>query len=150
MKFLSVPRAGPPFFASSLHHDPFYTNFLQVSIPIIYGIMHELYTSWLGSYSCHGSKCQMYSYLAVCCQKKTKKLYGPFYGWGSTASRVKPPWGGSLIFTTKFPEIPGTHFIDLGRMKGLVNLGAAHWFWTRGLWIGNPASWPLGHYSLAN
>ena len=29
----------------------------------------------------------------------------PFYGWG-------------LIFTTKFPEIPGTHFIDLGKMKG--------------------------------
>ena len=22
------------------------------------------------------------------------------------------------FFTTKFPEIPGTHFIDLGRMKG--------------------------------
>ena len=64
---------------------------------------------------------------------KKKKNYGPFYGWGSTASRVKPPCGGSLIFTTKFPEIPGTHFIDLGRMKGLVNLGAAHWFLTRGL-----------------
>ena len=26
--------------------------------------------------------------------------------------------GGSLLFTTKFPEIPGTHFINLGRMKG--------------------------------
>ena len=24
----------------------------------------------------------------------------------------------TLLFTTKFPEIPGTHFIDLGRMKG--------------------------------
>ena len=23
----------------------------------------------------------------------------------------------SLLFTTKFPEIPGTHFIDLVRMK---------------------------------
>ena len=33
-----------------------------------------------------------------------------FYGWGST--------GGSLLFTTKFPEIPGTHLIDLGRMGG--------------------------------
>ena len=42
----------------------------------------------------------------------------PFYGWGSTASRLEPPRGGSLLFTTKFPEIPGTHFIDLGRMKG--------------------------------
>ena len=42
----------------------------------------------------------------------------PFYGWGSTASRLEPLQGGSLLFTTKFPEIPVTHFIDLGRMKG--------------------------------
>ena len=42
----------------------------------------------------------------------------PFYGWGSTASRLEPLRGSSLFFTTKFPEIPGTHFIDLGRMKG--------------------------------
>ena len=43
----------------------------------------------------------------------------PFHGWGSTASRLEPLLGGgSLPFTTKFPEIPGTHFIDLGRMKG--------------------------------
>ena len=32
----------------------------------------------------------------------------PFYGWGSTASRLEPLRGGSLLFTTKFPEIPGT------------------------------------------
>ena len=55
--------------------------------------------------------------------KKKKKLYGPF-----------------LLFTTKFPEIPGTHFIDLGRMKGWVNLGATQWFWTRDPWIGNPVT----------
>ena len=36
-----------------------------------------------------------------------------FYGWGSTASTLEPLQGGSLLFTTKFPEIPGTHFIDL-------------------------------------
>ena len=47
-----------------------------------------------------------------------------FYGWGSTVSRLEPLQGGSLLFTTKFPEIPGTHFIDLGRMKGWVDLGA--------------------------
>ena len=40
----------------------------------------------------------------------------PFYGWVSTFSRLEPPRGGSLFFTTKFPEIPSTHFIDLGRM----------------------------------
>ena len=42
----------------------------------------------------------------------------PFDGWGSTASRLKPLQGGSLLFATKSPEIPGTHFIDLGSMKG--------------------------------
>ena len=31
---------------------------------------------------------------------------------------IQPLRGGSLLFTTQFPEIPGTHFIDLGRMKG--------------------------------
>ena len=48
--------------------------------------------------------------------KKTNFM-APFYGWGSTASRLEPQ-GGSLLFTTKFPEVPGTHFIDLRRMKG--------------------------------
>ena len=46
-----------------------------------------------------------------------KKLMVPFYGWGSTTSRLEPLRGGSLVFTTKFPKIPGTHFIDLKRMK---------------------------------
>ena len=32
----------------------------------------------------------------------------PFYGWGSTASRLEPLRGDSLLFTTKFSEIPGT------------------------------------------
>ena len=36
----------------------------------------------------------------------------PFYGWGSIASRLEPFRGGSLLFITKFPEIPGTHFLD--------------------------------------
>ena len=42
----------------------------------------------------------------------------PFYGCGSTASRLQPLRGGSLLFTIQSPEIPGTHFTDLGRMKG--------------------------------
>ena len=41
----------------------------------------------------------------------------PFYGWDSTASTLEPLRGGSLLFTTKFQEIPRIHFIDLGRMK---------------------------------
>ena len=47
-----------------------------------------------------------------------KNFMAPFYGWGSTASRLVPLRGGSLFFTTKFPDIPGTHFINLGKMKG--------------------------------
>ena len=47
-----------------------------------------------------------------------KNFMTPFYGWVSTASRLEPLRRGSLLFTTKFPEIPHTHFINLGRMKG--------------------------------
>ena len=48
----------------------------------------------------------------------------PFYGWGSTASKLVTFRGSSLLFTTNFPDIPGTHFIDLSRMKGCVDLGS--------------------------
>ena len=50
--------------------------------------------------------------------KKTLNFMAPFYGLGSTASRLEPIRECSLLFTTKSPEIPGTHFIDPGRMKG--------------------------------
>ena len=52
----------------------------------------------------------------------------PFHGWGSAASRLEKLRGGSLLFTTKFPEIPGTHIIDFGRVKSWVDLGANQWF----------------------
>ena len=42
-----------------------------------------------------------------------KSFMAPFYGWGSTVSRLEPLQGGSLFFTIKFPEILGTHFILL-------------------------------------
>ena len=48
--------------------------------------------------------------------KKTNFM-ASFYGWGSTASRLEPLRGGSLLFTTNIPETPGTHFINLRRMK---------------------------------
>ena len=35
-----------------------------------------------------------------------------------SSSRLEPVQEGSLLFTNKFPEIPGTHFIGLRRMKG--------------------------------
>ena len=34
--------------------------------------------------------------------KKIKNFIAPFYGWGSTASRLERLRGGSLLFTTKF------------------------------------------------
>ena len=68
-----------------------------------------------------------------------KNFMAPFYGWSSTASRLEPLREGSLLFTTESPEIPGTPFIDLGRMKGWVDLEATQWSWTWDTWIGNPA-----------
>ena len=38
-----------------------------------------------------------------------KNFVAPFYGWGSTASRLEPLLGGSLLFNTKFSKISGTH-----------------------------------------
>ena len=49
---------------------------------------------------------------------KTLNFMAPFYGWGSTASRLQPLRGGSLLFTIQFPGISVAHFIDIGRMKG--------------------------------
>ena len=37
---------------------------------------------------------------------------------------TEPLQGGSLLFTAKLPEITGTHFIDLRRIKGWVDHGA--------------------------
>ena len=93
--------------------------------------------------------CWMWIFPRIKLSLKKTNFMSPFCGWGSTASRLEPLRGGSLLFTTKFPEIPGTHFIDLGRMKGWVDLGATQQIWTRDLWIGNPAPLPLGHCSIA-
>ena len=48
----------------------------------------------------------------------------PFYGWGSTVSRLQPLRGDSLRFTTNCPKNSGTHLTDLGRMNGWVDHGA--------------------------
>ena len=59
--------------------------------------------------------------------KLQKNFMAPFYGCGLNASRLEPVWGDSLVYNTKFPEIPGTHFINFGRMKDWVDLEGAHW-----------------------
>ena len=57
-------------------------------------------------------KHKMYNWIKI-----KRNFMVPFHGWGSTASRLEPLRGGSLLFTTKFPEIPGTNFINLRRMN---------------------------------
>ena len=43
----------------------------------------------------------------------------PFLWMGFNCFKATQPLqGGSLLFTTKFPESPGTHLIYIGRMKG--------------------------------
>ena len=37
-------------------------------------------------------------------KKKTFNFMAPFYGWGSTASRLQPLRGGSLLFTNSVPR----------------------------------------------
>ena len=61
--------------------------------------------------------------------EKSFKLYGPFIWMGfNYLKATEQLGGGSLLFTNKFPEIPGTHLIKLRRMKGQVDLGATQWF----------------------
>ena len=74
-------------------------------------------------------------------KKPFKTLWPPFYGWCLTIStRLEPLQGSSLLFTTKFLKIPGTHFTSLRRIKGWFGLQAAQWFWTWDPWIGKPTS----------
>ena len=61
---------------------------------------------------------------------------------------TEPLWGGSLLFTAKFPGISGTRLIDLWKIKGQVDLGATQWFWTQDPWIGSLT--PLGLWMLFN
>ena len=63
--------------------------------------------------------------------KKLLKTLWPFFMDGVQLPRGYRAIRDSLLFTTKFPETPGTHFTDLGRMKGWVNLGATQQIWTQ-------------------
>ena len=81
-------------------------------------------------------------------QKKLfkKKTLWPLLMDGVQLSQsYRPLWGDSLLFPTKSPGVPGTHFISLRRMKDWADLGTAQWFWAQDPWIGNAESEPLGH-----
>ena len=49
----------------------------------------------------------------------------PFLWMGFNYLKTTEPLrGGRLLFTTKFPDISGSHLMDLRRMKGRFDLGA--------------------------
>ena len=50
--------------------------------------------------------------------KKKKTLCTLFIDGVQLPSRLEQLRGGSLLFITKFPEVPGTYFINLGKMNG--------------------------------
>ena len=70
----------------------------------------------------------------------------PFYGKGSTALRLEPLRGGSLLFTTKSPEIPGTHLSTSEGWKGESTLESPSGF-ERG--IPGLGIQRLNHYAIA-
>ena len=73
-------------------------------------------------------------------KKNFKKLYGPFFLWmGFNCLKATATSRRQFTFYHWVPRYSGTHFINLGRRKGWVDLGATQWFWTWNPSIGNPA-----------
>ena len=102
-----------------------------VSLTIFFSIMLWLIITWVFKAVVLTNAFKKKVYLLIGITFK-KNFMDPFLWMGfKTTSRLEPLWGGSLLFTTKFSEIPGTHFIDLRRMKGWVDLGPTQWFWTQ-------------------
>ena len=56
-----------------------------------------------------------------------KNFMPPFYGWGSTSSGLEPLRGGSLLFTTKSPEIPGERLSRIWSHPVVLNTGLLDW-----------------------
>ena len=51
-----------------------------------------------------------------------------FYGLGSIVSRLQSYLEKTVYFsTTKYPRVPGTHLIDLGKVKRWIDLEATQW-----------------------
>ena len=72
----------------------------------------------------------------------------PFYGWGSTASRLEPLRADNLLLPLSSHKFLVLILPTSTGWKGWIDLGATQWFWTRHTWIGNPALYPLGHCSI--
>ena len=53
----------------------------------------------------------------------------PFYGWGSTASRLQPLRGGSLLFSIQFPEIPNKNITtNIFRIQAYESIMCGYFF----------------------
>ena len=63
---------------------------------------------------------------------------------------TEPLQGGKLIFVIKFPEIPGTHLIDLGMMKAELTLEPCSDFEHRNYGLGIQCLNLLYYVSLTN
>ena len=63
----------------------------------------------------------------------------PFYGWGSPVSGLQSHRKKTVYFLPLSLGIHSTHVIELGRVKGWVDLGATQWFQTRNPRNMNPA-----------
>ena len=59
---------------------------------------------------------------------------------------TEPLQGHSLLLTTTFPEIPHTHWIDLGRIKDEVDLRATPTWGVENLDLPLFSSWNLKIY----
>ena len=72
--------------------------------------------------------------------QKKKKTLCPFLWIGFNCLKATVPvQRDRLFFTTKYSEGPGSHLINLRRMKDRVNIGGPQWFSNCVPWIGNPA-----------
>ena len=57
-----------------------------------------------------------------------KKYWNPWQKRARCVKATERLRRDSLLFTTQFPGVPGTHLIDLERMKSWVQLGATQRF----------------------
>ena len=56
-------------------------------------------------------------YLIIKLKKQQQQLYGFFLQIVFNCLKARATSRGTLLFTTKFSEIPCTHFINLNKMK---------------------------------
>ena len=79
-------------------------------------------------------------------RNKKNNFMAPFYRWGSTASRLEPLRWGSLLFTTKFSEIPGMICNTPKSSSWVKNRNENDKLWNE--WFSKGEKWLLLRYIL--